>query len=214
LILFEKIVSVMKSRTVTVDAVGQCEAVPDLATVEAFAIGEGESASDARAIAKDQASTIRESITDISTDQIRTVDLLVQDTDEMFDPVTDAQFQATERLHIDCLPGNAESVVVDVTNAGGQIQTVQFQLHENKRRELQDKAIDSAMERARGKAEQMAAAEGLAITEMQEAATTDVSTGFEGIVDEALASSPDTDLHPAPIIVSAGVEVVYELGEE
>jgi uncharacterized protein YggE len=214
LILFEKIGSVMKSRTVTVDAVGQCEAVPDLATVEAFAIGEGESASDARAIAKDRASTIRESITDISTDQIRTVDLQVQDTDEMFDPVTDAPFQATERLHIDCLPENAESVVVDVTNAGGQIQTVQFQLHEDKRRELQDKAINSAMERAREKAEQMAAAEGLAVAEMQEAATTDVSTGFESIVDEALASSPDTDLRPTPITISEGVEVVYELSEE
>jgi uncharacterized protein YggE len=204
----------MKSRTVTVDAVGQCEAVPDLATVEAFAIGEGESASDARAIAKDRASTIRESITDISTDQIRTVNLQVQDTDEMFDPVTDAPFQATERLHIDCLPENAESVVVDVTNAGGQIQTVEFQLHEDKRRELQDKVIKSAMERARGKAEQMAAAEGLAVAEMQEAATTDVSTGFESIVDEALSSSPDTDIRPAPITVSEGVEAVYELSEE
>lgn len=204
----------MKSRTVTVDAVGRCEAVPDLATVEAFAIGEGDSASDARAIAKDRASTLRESITDVSRDQIRTVDLQVQDTDEMFDPVTDAPFQATERLHIDCLPENAESVVVDVTNAGGQIQTVQFQLHEDKRRELQDKAIHSAMERARGKAEQMAAAEGLAVAEMQEAATTDVSTGFESIVDEALASSPDTDLRPAPITVSEGVKAVYELSEE
>jgi hypothetical protein len=95
--------------------------VPDLATVEASATGEGESASDARAIAKDQASTIRESITDISTDQIRTVDLQVQDTDEIFDPVTDAPFQATERLHINCLPENAESVVIDVTNVDGQI---------------------------------------------------------------------------------------------
>jgi len=204
----------MKSRTVTVDAVGQREAVPDLATVEAFAIGEGESASDARAIAKDRASTIRESITDISTDQIRTVDLQVQDTDEMLDPVTDAPFQATERLHIDCLPENAESVVVDVTNAGGQIQIVRFQLHENKRRELQDKAINSAMERAREKAEQMAAIEGLAVAEIQEATTREVSTGFESIVDEALASSSETDLHPAPITVSEGVEVVYELSEE
>jgi len=204
----------MKSRTVTVNAVGRCETVPDLATVEVFAIGEGESASDARAIAKDRSSTLQESITDVSRDQIRTVDLQVQDTDEMFEPVTEAPFQATERLHIDCLPENAESVVVDITNAGGQIQTVQFQLHEDKRRELQNKAISSAMERARRKAEQMAAAESLAVAEMQEAATTDVSTGFESIVDEALASSPDIGLHPAPITVSEGVEVVYELSEE
>jgi hypothetical protein len=67
----------MKSRTIIIDAIGRCEAVPDLATVEAFAIGEGESASDARALARDQPSTIRESITDISAEQIRTVDLQV-----------------------------------------------------------------------------------------------------------------------------------------
>ena len=203
----------MKS-TVTIDAVGQCEAVPNSATVEAFAIGGGESASDARAIAKDRASTLQESVTDVSRDQIRTVDLQVQDTDGMFEPVTDASFQASERLNIDCLSENAESVVVDVTNAGGKIQAVQFQLHEDNRRELQNKAISSAMERARRKAEQMVAAESLAVAEMQEATTKDVSTGFESIVDEALASSPDTDLHPAPITVSEGVKAVYELSEE
>jgi len=204
----------MGSRTVTVDAVGRYEAVSDLATVEAFAIGEGEYTSDARAIARDRATTLRESITDVSTDQIRTVDLQVQDTDEMFDPVTDAPFQATERLHIDCISESAESVVIDVTNAGGQIQNVQFQLHEDKRRELQNNAITSAMERVREKAEQMAAVEDLAVAEVREATTKEVSTGFDSIVDEALASSPDTDLHPAPITVSEGVEVVYELSEE
>jgi uncharacterized protein YggE len=203
-----------KSKTIIVDAVGRCESVPDLTTVAAFAIGEGESAIDALSVAKDQSSTIRESIIDISTDQIRTVDLQVQDTDEMFDPVTDAPFQATEQLHIDCLPEKTESVVVDVTNAGGQIQTVQFQLYEDKRRELKNNAIRSAMERAREKAEHMAAAEGLVVAGMQEATTKEMNTGCESIVDEALASSPDTDLHPAPITVSGGVEVVYELGEE
>ena len=198
----------MESKTITVDAIGRSEAVPDLATVEAFTIGEGESTSDARAIVKDRATTLRASITDVSTDQIRTVNLQVQDTDEMFDPVTDAPFEATERLHIDCVPENAESVVLDVTNAGGQIQNVQFQLHQEKRRELQNNAISSAMEHAREKAEQMAAAEGLTVARVQEATTKDVSTGFDSIVDEALASNPDTNMHPAPITVSEGVEVV------
>ena len=204
----------MKSRTVTVDAVGRCEAVPDLATVEAVAIGEGESASGARANVKDRASALREAITDVSIHQVRTVDLQVQNTDEIFDPITDAPFQATERLHIDCVPENAESVVVDVTNVGGQIQMVHFQLHEDQHRELQNKALRSAMERARERAGQMAATEGCAVAEVREATTKDVSTGFESIVDEALGSSPDMDLYPAPITVSEKVEVVYEITEE
>lgn len=41
------------SRTITTDAIGRCEAVPDLATVKVVVIGEGESASAARAIAND-----------------------------------------------------------------------------------------------------------------------------------------------------------------
>jgi uncharacterized protein YggE len=212
--MVERFDSGMSSKSITVEAVGRCESVPDSATIEALAIGESESANDARAIAKDRALTIQESITDISTDQIRTVEIQVQDTDEMFDPATDAPFQATERFNIDCLPTNAESVVMDITNADGQIQTIQFQLHGDTLRELQNKAINSAMKRAREKAEQMAAAEGFAVTEMQEATTKDVKTGFENLADEMLASSPDTDLHPSPLTVSEGVEAVYELSEE
>jgi uncharacterized protein YggE len=204
----------MTSRTITTDAIARCEAAPDLAIVEAVAIGEGESAGAARAIAKDRASTLRESVTDVSPDQVRAVDLQVQDTDEIFDPVTDAPFQATERLHIECLPETAEAVVVDVTNAGGQIQSVQFHLHENKHQELQNEAIRSAMERAREKAEQIASAEGLALAGIQEATTREVSTGLESIADEAFASGPDTNLHPTPITVSERVEVVYELTEK
>jgi hypothetical protein len=70
------------------------------------------------------------------------------------------------------------------------------------------------MERTRRKAEQMATAEGLAVAGLQEAATTNVGTEFENIVDEAIASSPDTNPHPAPITVSEGVKAVYELTEE
>jgi len=204
----------MSTKSVTVEAEGRCESVPDLATIEAYAIGEGESAYDARSIAKDRTSTIQESITAISIDQIRTVEVQVQDTDEMFDPATDASFQATERFYIECLPKNAESVVIDIANAGGQIQTVQFGFHTDTLRELQNKAIDLAMDRAREKAEQMAAAEGYAVKEMQKAATTDVNAGFENITEEILASNPDTDLHPAPMTVSEGIEAVYKLSQE
>ena len=149
----------MTTRTITTDARGRCEAVPDRATIEAVVRGEGESASDAQAIAKDRTATLCGSITAVAPDRVRTVDLQIQDTAEVFDPDTDAPFQAKERLHIECVPAKAESVVVDVTEAGGQIQSVQFHLHEDKHRELQNKAISSAMERAREKAEQMAASE-------------------------------------------------------
>lgn len=204
----------MTSKTITANATGRCEATPDLATVEAIAIGEGDSARCARVTAKDRASTIRESLTSVSADQISTTEIRIQETDEVIDPVTDAQYQATERLHVECVPETAESVVVEVTDAGGTVQSVQFEVHETVYRRLQDEALTAAMERAREKVERIATVEGLTVGKMRDATTREVSTGMERIVDEALASNPETDLHPAPITVSEGVEVVYELTEE
>lgn len=112
------------------------------------------------------------------------------------------------------MPETAEAVVVEVTDAGGTVHTIQFKLHEDVHRQLQNKALTTAMERAREKAKHIAAAEGLVVGEVQEVTTREVSSGMESIVDEALAASPDTDLHPAPVAVSESVKVIYELTEE
>jgi uncharacterized protein YggE len=204
----------MQSKTVTVDAVGRCTVIPDVAIVEAYVTGPGDSARDARAVVNDRAATLRESITAVAPEQVTTVEMQVQDTTEAFDPATDAPFEATERFQIECAPDRAESVVLDVASGGGQVQTVQFQLHEETRHSLQTDALETAMDHAREKAERIAAAEGLTVTAMHEATTKDVSSGFESIVDEALASSPDTDVHPAPVTVAERVEVVYACSEE
>jgi len=183
-----------------------------VATVGALTVGEGASAEDARATARDRAATIRESIRGVSPGQVETTELQVRDADALFDSVADAPFQAIERLHVDCAPESAESVVVDVTDAGGQVEAVQFRLREDRCRELQNEAVGAAVERVREKTERMAAAEGLVVAGLREATTT-ATTGSETIVDEALALRPDTDLHPAPVTVSEAVEAVFTLGE-
>jgi len=204
----------MTARTITTSATAQRTETPDLATVEVTAIGEGDSVVAARTTARDRTTKIRESVTAVSADQIQTVDLQIENTDEMWDPTTDTAYQATERLHIDCVPDTAEEVAVEVTDARGTIRNVQFYLHEDIHRKLQNEALTAAMERSREKAEQMAATEGLAVAGVQDVATTDGSTGMENIVDEALGSGSDTDLHPEPITVSESVEVTYELTED
>ena len=204
----------MTARTITTSATAQRTETPDLATVEVTAIGEGDTVAAARTTARDRATTIRESVTAVSADQIQTVDLQIEDTDEMFDPVTDAAYQATERFHIDCVPETAEEVVVEVTDALGTIRNVQFYLHEEVHRRLQNEALTAAMERSREKADLIAATERLDVAGVQDVATKDASTGMESIVDEALASGCDTDLHPERISVSESVEVTYELTED
>lgn len=204
----------MTARTITTSATAQRTKTPDLATVEVTAIGEGDSVAAARSTARDRTATIRESVTAVSADQIQIVDLQIEDTDEMWEPATDAAYQATERLHIDCVPETAEEVVVEVTDASGSIRNVQFYFHEEVHRQLQNEALTAAMERSREKAELIAATEGLDVAGVEDVATKDASTGMESIVDEALASGSDTDLHPEPITVSESVEVTYELTED
>jgi len=204
----------MTARTITTSATAQRTETPDLATVEVTAIGEGDSVVAAQTTARDRTTTIRKSVNAVPADQIQTVDLQIEDTDEMFDFVTDAAYQATERLHIDCVPETAEEVVIEVTDASGTIPNVQFYLHEDVHWQLQNEALTAAMERSREKANLIAATEGLDVAGVQDVATKDASTGMESIVDEALASGSDTDLHPEPNTVSESVEVTYELTED
>jgi uncharacterized protein YggE len=204
----------MTTRTITTDATARRETDPELATVEVTVTGDGEKASGARALARDRAATIHDSLSTVSADQIRTVDIQVEDATEPFTPDIDAQYQATERLHVECVPETAEPVVVEVTDAGGTVQTVTFQVHDQIRRQLQDEALAAAMERAREKASRLAAVEGLAVSDVKSITTREVSTGMDSIVEEALEGSPDTDLSPPPITVSEAVEVVYELTAE
>jgi hypothetical protein len=203
----------MTSRHGTVDAVGTVERLPDAATVELRAIGDGNSASDARADAREQSAALRDRLDALQTDGVRAVSIEVEASGDMFDPVTDAAFQATEQLHVDCAPAAVEAVVVEATDAGASVQNVSFGLRAATRETLTDEALTAAMERAREKAEQLAATEGLAVAGVHEVTTTDASEGFQGIVDEALQFDEETNLHPGPITVSEGVEVTYELTE-
>lgn len=204
----------MNSRTITTSAVGQSEAPPELATIEGLAIGEGTSASDAKAVAEDRAATIRKSITDVSTDDIRTTNIQVNNTDELFDPATQSPYQAKEYFEITCLPDKVEPAVTAVTTAGGAVQTIHFHLREDTHQTLQDEALTQAAERAREKAEVIASAEGLAVADVQTMTTDHPTPGMDSIVDKALASDSETDVHPTPITVSEKVEAKYELTEK
>ncbi|MEF8778105.1 MAG: SIMPL domain-containing protein [Natronomonas sp.] len=204
----------MTSRTITTAGTARREREPDLATIEVTAIGEGGEPAIARAETRDRSETIRESVTAVSRDQIQTVDIEVDETDSMFGPDVDAEYYGEERLEIECLPDAAEDVVIDVTNTGGTIQTVEFGLHKDIHDQLQDEALTAAMDRAREKAERLATSEGMTIAGVQTISTTGTATGMDGIVDEALNGTPDTGFSPTPVVVSESVEVVYELTDE
>lgn len=202
-------------RTITTEATGSSEAVPELATVELVVTGEGETAGAARGRLDDLGATLRASLTEtgVDADRIRRVDLQVEATTEMFDPRTDAAYEATERLVVDCTADTAESVVITASDAGGAVQDVEFHLGDSVSRRLQNEALEAATVRAREKAERVADAEGLTVAGVRELSTCESSSGMDGLVEEAMAFGDDVTFHPSPVAVSATVEAVYELTE-
>lgn len=203
----------MSEPTVTTDATGKSEAIPNVATVEITAIRDGRSATVARGSARDCAETIRESVAaeGVSSARVRTVSSKIEEASQMFDPGEGDPYRATERLVVECPPETAGDVVTAATDAGGTVPDVAFHLHEDVRRSLEAEALDAAMERAREKAKRLATAEGATLAGVREVTTTDGCCGMESIVDEALAGGADSDFRPGPITVTETVEVVYEI---
>jgi uncharacterized protein YggE len=168
------------SRTVTVEATGRREARPELAVVELTATGTGETAAGARAIARDRAATVRESMTAVASERVRTTEIRVEETDELFDAEPDSPYKSFEHLRVDCTPDTVESVVVEGTDARASVERVDFELHDDVRRRLHDEALSAAMDRARTKAERLADTEDLSVGDVQSVTTRESNIGMDG----------------------------------
>lgn len=203
----------MATRTITTDATGTQTTMPDFAAVEVVAKGEGESARAAREAARTTATELAAGLqeTPVPVEQIHTVELQVVETAETFEMDSDAPYGATERLRVECPPEAVVDVVTAATDAGASAPTAQFDVHAERREQLREDALAAAMDAARRKAERIAAAEDLKLGGLREAATTAEDTGYDGLVDQALDQSSDSDLAITPIAVSAAVEAVYDV---
>jgi uncharacterized protein YggE len=154
---------------------------------------------------------IEDAVTAAPADRIQTVDVRVEDTEEVFAPDGDAQYQSTEKLHIACAAETAEEVVVEVSDAGGCVETIDFYVHEDVNQQLQEEALAEATEQARRKADRIAAAEGLSVSRVEEIRTGDESSEMGSIVDTALERYDADNFHPTPVTVSEAVTVTYAL---
>lgn len=194
--------------TVTATASATRAAAPDSATVAVTALGEAASAARARKRARNRAATVRTAIEATVEVGIETVDHRVTNSAATFEPETDAAFRAVEEFHVRCEPDAVATVVVEATDGGGGVDHVQFALTDTTRADLQTEAMTAAVDRARRKADRLAAADGLAVGTARSITTQPARPGNEP-VDDAWESDPS--VHPAPISVTERVEVEYEL---
>lgn len=179
--------------------------------IKVAASGTGETTAAAYANAKDRAAAIRSSVTSIDEEQVRTVDFTVEDPADFYECNTDAPFEATERLEIDCTPDAVEGVVIDVTDAGGMVREVNFSADKSVARQLEKEALIEATQRAREKAESIASTEDLEVGDVLDVTEKRDGLGMDSLVDEALEMNRGTVIQPSPITVSETVEVVFEL---
>jgi uncharacterized protein YggE len=206
----------MSEQTITTTATGRYKAHPDVATVETKATGTGETAASARRVAQDCCAMVQQSLLNsgIESDNIRAVEFSVKRRADMFEnDRTDNSYQAVKRLVIDCSPEAVDKIVSRTLDSGSTVPTVQFHLHDERQQQLQQDALAEAMNNARMKAEQLAAAEDLKIRSVAEITTLEDGTGMESIVEEALGKPTAGEFSPNPISMTEEVKVVYTATE-
>ena len=146
-------------------------------------------------------------------ERVRTVRAEVEHRERLFEYDDDPAYRAIERLAVDCRTAAAGAVVSAALDTGATVPTVQFSLSAETRQRLREDALDAAMDRARRRAERLAAAEELELGAVVSVTEADADSGMDGLVDAALTAGSDDDFSPDPVTVSASVEVVYELGD-
>jgi len=204
----------MSGRTITTEATAQCTQHPEVATIEATVFADSDVPTNARALARDRVETVRKSITTVSSDQLKTVEMRVDEVDDLFGPETEADYRAEETLIVQCRPDRAETIVTAIIDTGGTVQAVEFGLHQNTYHQLQDDAIEEALERAREQAERIAATEGLQVSRLLAVSTKAATPNNTDMADDLLSDVGEQQLIPTPVEVAKRVEVVYEVTDE
>lgn len=204
----------MPPARITTDGEATATARAELARVRLRVDARHDDAGVAHREARDREAVVRDALSAAGVDRerVRTTDLELEDREEGFEfAEDDPDYRAVVRLAVDCVPETVEDVVVAAADAGAAVERVTFDVGDADRETLERRALEDAMRIARGKAEAVAAAEGLEVGPVLEA-TTERPDGMERLVDEALVDD-DAELTPSPVEVDVRVEVSYELRE-
>jgi len=200
--------------TITTTATGQAETLPDTARIELEIIAEADTAKAARQTVTDHEATLRDTLlteTSLSQDQIRATGFEVRHQEDQFEPSqTDPDYRAVKDIHVDIQPKHAGDIVVTATDAEASLRHVGFSITDSTRSNLEEQALANAVEKARGKSETLASAEGATVGTVLNLEAREPS-GMQTIVDDALEFGSDHDFQPNPISVSVEVEATYEL---
>ncbi|GGM70198.1 uncharacterized protein YggE [Halarchaeum rubridurum] len=202
--------------TIDVSASGSASADPDQAVVSVAVTASAASADDARAAVAQNASALREALTDagVASDDVETTAYRVHERTERGPDgeTTTNGYEAVHAFAITVQDPERAGDVLDAAVAGGanRVDGVRFTLSEGTRADLREEAIHAAMGDARSQADAAADAADLSVTGLK---TVSVGGGYGPIAYETAASggaSADrTVIDDAPVSVSVSVQATY-----
>lgn len=203
----------MTDRRITTRGTGVVTSDPSIATVTVEVTREGDTPGEARGAVADHVAMLCDTLSTVSDEQISTVGLTIEHDTEMFIDNFDLDYVARLELVIQCTPAAVEDVVVEVTDLGGTIDEIKFQVREEVRTTLQDEALTSAVQRARDKANTIASEEGLVVTQVLTVTTDSRDDEMDEILYSDFENSNGLKLHPDPVRIEENVEVEFGLAD-
>jgi len=199
--------------TISVSAVGSVSAGPDLAVVSVSVEATADTANDARAQVASGVESVRTALSDADVP-----DANVTTTAFGITPVYNYSrgesrvvgYRAVHSLAIETAPDRAGEIVDISVGAGAtSVDGVRFTLSDERRADLRATALDRAMTGARADADTIAAAADLSVTGVREASTSAEFVPYPVARFEDAAGGGATTIQPAPVSVTATVQVTY-----
>jgi uncharacterized protein YggE len=206
--------------TITVSATGSETADPDKAILRVGVEKSAADPTDARNAVADNVSAVSEALSElgIAEEDVRTTDYRIYqerrdprltETEEPSEPIYHAR--QTIEVHLTDTDGVGEVIDTTVEAGATEVRDVRFTLTEETRNELQNDALEGAMDRAREQADTLANASEMTISGPQEITT---DSGHVPIVayqtEAAGAAATSTSIEPGPVSVETHVTVTYE----
>ena len=205
------------SDTITVGGNGQVQAQADRAVIRVGVLATGDEISTVRNQLSENATSMREALTSsgIDSSQIRTNYYDISSEERYRGPEREGpKYRGTHSFTITIEDPETAGEVIDtaVSNGASEVDGVEFTLSPEKREQLREDALETAMENARSEAGTVAAAEDLQIAGVDRISTTEFDRRPYRAEAAAFADGGNgaTSINSGPVTVRASVTVVYE----
>ena len=205
-------------KSVTVSASGEIEATADQAIVRVAVTATGNDSNAVREELAQDAESLRAALEEygLASDDIRTAYYDISQERERTPQGTEmGEYRGTHAFELTVNDTEAAGEVIDVAvqNGADQVMGVSFTLSEEKRERVYNEALTEAMGNAESRADTLAAAGDLSVTEVHTIVAADTTHRPYAVETAAAmsagADSASTSVQPGPVTVTADVRVTY-----